>query len=33
MVGVILGDALPSMSTTFGIVLIVLAGLIVARAK
>lgn len=32
-VGVLLGDALPSLSTTFGIVLIVLAGIIVARAK
>ena len=33
VVGVILGDALPSISTTFGIVLIVFAGVIVARAK
>ena len=33
MVGVMLGDALPSMSTTFGIVLIILAGIMVARAK
>ena len=33
IVGVILGDALPSISTTFGIVLIVFAGVIVARAK
>lgn len=33
MVGVLLGDSLPSMVTTFGIVLIVLAGTIVARAK
>ena len=33
MVGVMLGDALPSMSMTFGIVLIVAAGLMVARAK
>jgi drug/metabolite transporter (DMT)-like permease len=33
MVGVMLGDSLPSMSTTFGIVLIVFAGVMVARAK
>jgi len=33
IVGVILGDALPSMSTSFGIVLIVFAGIMVARAK
>ena len=33
MVGVMLGDALPSLSTTFGIVLIVLAGIMVARDK
>ncbi len=33
IVGVMLGDALPSMSTTFGIVLIVSAGIMVARAK
>jgi len=33
LVGVMLGDALPSMSMTFGIVLIVLSGLMVARAK
>jgi len=33
MVGVLLGDSLPSMDTTFGIVMIVLAGIIVARAK
>lgn len=33
MVGVLLGDSLPSIVTTFGIVLIVLAGIIVARAK
>ena len=33
IVGVMLGDALPSMSMSFGIVLIVLAGLMVARAK
>jgi len=33
VVGVMLGDALPSMVTTFGIVLIVLAGVIVAREK
>jgi drug/metabolite transporter (DMT)-like permease len=33
MVGVMLGDALPSLVTTFGILLIVFAGVIVARAK
>ncbi len=33
MVGVLLGDALPSITTTFGIVLIVLAGVMVARVK
>jgi len=33
IVGVLLGDALPSLATTFGIVLIVFAGIIVARAK
>ncbi len=33
IVGVMLGDALPSGSMAFGIVLIVLAGLMVARAK
>jgi len=33
IVGVLLGDALPSLSTTIGIVLIVFAGLMVARAK
>jgi len=33
IVGVMLGDALPSMSMAFGIVLIVLAGIMVARAK
>ncbi len=33
IVGVMLGDALPSMSTTFGIILIILAGIMVARAK
>lgn len=33
MVGVLLGDALPSLATTFGIVLIVSAGVLVARAK
>ncbi|MEA1983366.1 MAG: DMT family transporter [Campylobacterota bacterium] len=33
LVGVILGDALPSMTTTFGIALIVFAGVMVARAK
>ena len=32
-VGVMLGDALPSLSMSFGIVLIVSAGLMVARAK
>lgn len=32
-VGVMLGDTLPSLITTFGIVLIVLSGIIVARAK
>lgn len=32
-VGVLLGDALPSLVTTFGIVLIVLAGIMVARSK
>jgi len=33
LVGVLLGDALPSLTTTFGIVLIVAAGIMVARAK
>jgi len=33
MVGVFLGDALPSVTTTFGIILIVMAGVMVARAK
>jgi drug/metabolite transporter (DMT)-like permease len=33
IVGLFLGDALPSMTTTFGIVLIVLAGVMVARDK
>ena len=33
IVGVLLGDALPSLATTFGIVLIVFAGVMVARAK
>ena len=33
LVGLFLGDALPSLSTTFGIVLIVFAGVMVARAK
>lgn len=33
LVGVMLGDSLPSMSTTFGIVLIVVSGFMVARAK
>jgi len=32
-VGVMLGDALPSLTTTFGIILIVIAGVMVARAK
>ena len=33
IVGVTLGDALPSLTTTFGIILIVIAGVMVARAK
>ena len=33
IVGLLLGDAFPSLSTSFGIVLIVFAGLLVARAK
>ena len=33
LVGLMLGDALPSLITSFGIVLIVLAGVMVARAK
>ena len=33
MVGVMLGDSLPSLSMTFGITLIVLAGLMVAKSK
>ena len=33
IVGVILGDALPSLGTSFGILLIVLAGIMVAKAK
>ncbi|MEA3370844.1 MAG: DMT family transporter [Campylobacterota bacterium] len=33
MVGVMLGDSLPSLVTAFGIVLIVFAGIMVARAK
>lgn len=33
IVGVLLGDALPSLLTTFGIVLIIVAGVVVARAK
>ena len=33
IVGVMLGDSLPSLTTTFGIILIVLAGIMVARAK
>ena len=33
LVGVILGDALPSLSSTFGIILIVFAGIMVARDK
>ncbi len=33
IVGLFLGDALPSVTTTFGIVLIIFAGVMVARAK
>ncbi|MCW8837194.1 MAG: DMT family transporter [Thiovulaceae bacterium] len=33
MVGVMLGDALPSLSVSVGIVLVVVAGILVARAK
>ena len=33
IIGVMLGDALPSLTTTFGIILIVIAGVMVARAK
>ncbi len=33
IVGLFLGDALPSLVTTFGIVLIVIAGIMVARSK
>ena len=33
IVGVMLGDALPSLGTSFGIILIVLAGIMVAKAK
>ena len=33
LVGLMLGDSLPSLLTTFGIVLIVFAGIMVARAK
>ena len=33
LVGLLLGDSLPSLVTTFGIVLIVFAGIMVARAK
>lgn len=33
LVGLMLGDALPSLVTTFGIILIVVAGIMVARAK
>ncbi|MEN4052560.1 MULTISPECIES: DMT family transporter [Sulfurimonas] len=33
LVGLFLGDALPSLSTSFGIILIVFAGVMVARAK
>ena len=33
LVGVMLGDALPNLTTTIGIILIVLAGIMVARAK
>lgn len=32
-VGLLLGDALPSLETSFGILLIILAGIMVARAK
>ncbi len=32
-VGMLLGDAFPSLSTTIGIILIVIAGIVVARAK
>ncbi len=33
LVGIVLGDAFPSMITSFGIILIVFAGIMVARAK
>jgi drug/metabolite transporter (DMT)-like permease len=33
LVGLFLGDSLPSMTTSFGIVLIVIAGIMVAKAK
>lgn len=33
MIGVLLGDSLPSIVTTFGILLVVVAGIMVARAK
>jgi drug/metabolite transporter (DMT)-like permease len=33
LVGLLLGDALPSLTTSFGIALIVLAGVLIARAK
>jgi drug/metabolite transporter (DMT)-like permease len=33
LIGLLLGDALPSLTTTFGIILIVSAGVMVARAK
>ena len=33
LVGLMLGDALPSLVTAFGILLIVFAGIMVARAK
>jgi len=33
LVGLLLGDALPSLSSSFGILLIVFAGIMVARAK
>jgi len=33
IVGLMLGDALPSLTTTFGITLIIFAGIMVARAK
>ena len=33
ILGLFIGDALPNISTTFGIVLIILAGVMVSRAK